>query len=158
MRPGTSPLDRISVASPCGESWDDMSGDDRVRFCDRCELNVFNLSGMTRDEAERTVAGAEGRLCVRYFQRSDGMLLTRDCPVGLAARMRRRLRLATAAILGLLTFAWVSCRGSIETEPESRTPEQTAPEIPRGTKHLLGRIRVDEAIMGDWAPRPEEPK
>src|SRR5690348_11198318 len=45
-------LDRIQIASPCEASWDAMNGDDRVRFCGLCEKNVYNLSAMTRDEAE----------------------------------------------------------------------------------------------------------
>src|SRR5258706_11446069 len=58
-------LDNIRVASPCTAPWDNMVGDDRVRHCARCDKNVYNLSGMTRDEAEMLVAGKHA-LCVRY--------------------------------------------------------------------------------------------
>src|SRR4051812_47184360 len=37
-------LDRITIASPCTASWDDMAGDDRVRFCASCQKDVYNLS------------------------------------------------------------------------------------------------------------------
>lgn len=98
----TSPaaLDRIRVASPCEASWSDMTGDDRVRHCHLCKMNVFNLSGMSREEAQRLLQGAEGRLCVRYYQRADGTVLTSDCPKGLAA-IRRRLVVAAAALVGV---------------------------------------------------------
>src|SRR5579859_2564175 len=46
-------LDQVKVASPCNASWDDMIGDDRVRFCLKCDKNVFNLSAMPREDAER---------------------------------------------------------------------------------------------------------
>ena len=59
-----------------------MYGDDRRRFCSQCKLNVYNLSGMTRDEAEQLVMNSEGRLCVRFFRRKDGTVLTQDCPAG----------------------------------------------------------------------------
>ena len=75
------PLDNIQVAKPCPVSWDSMSGDDRVRFCSDCRLNVYNLAGMTRREATDLIYLQEGRLCVRFFRRKDGMLVTRDCPV-----------------------------------------------------------------------------
>lgn len=92
-------LDRIGVASPCSVPWDAMEGDDaRARFCGVCKLNVYNLSAMTRDEAERLVAEREGRLCVRFYRRTDGTLLTRDCPVGLA-RLRRRAAAVAGAVL-----------------------------------------------------------
>ena len=49
-------LDQISVASPCNASWDEMLGDQRVRFCVSCEKNVYNLSAMPKDEAEALIA------------------------------------------------------------------------------------------------------
>jgi hypothetical protein len=95
------PLDDVRVATPCPASWDEMTGNDRVRFCGQCSLNVYNLSGMRRVEAERLVASTEGRLCVRYFRRKDGTILTKDCPVGLAA-LRRRISRAASAVAGLV--------------------------------------------------------
>lgn len=93
-----NPLNNIRVASPCTVNWDEMYGDDRKRFCGECRLNVYNLSGMTREAAESLIHGSEGRLCVRFYRRPDGSVLTQDCPVGWA-RVKQRTRLfATAAI------------------------------------------------------------
>lgn len=90
-------LDDIRVAAPCPADWNQMVGDDRVRHCNECKLDVYNLSGMTREEAEALIAGRIGRLCVRFYRRSDGTILTADCPVGAIRRQRRRLVAATAA-------------------------------------------------------------
>lgn len=73
---------QLKIASPCPASWDDMEGDDRVRFCPECELNVYNIASMTEAEAVELIAEREGRVCVRLYQREDGTVLTRDCPVG----------------------------------------------------------------------------
>jgi hypothetical protein len=81
-------LDHVRVASPCRADWDQMIGSDRVRFCGQCNLNVYNLSGMTRDAAESLIARNEGRLCVRFYKRRDGSIITQDCPVGWARCMR----------------------------------------------------------------------
>jgi hypothetical protein len=94
-------LDQVTVASPCQASWDDMRGDDRARFCRHCKLNVYNLSDMSRDEAEAFVRHSEGRTCVRFYRRHDGTMLTRDCPVGLRA-VRHRFARAAAALAGIL--------------------------------------------------------
>lgn len=94
-------LDNIRIASPCSADWDAMYGDERKRFCGECKLNVYNLSGMTREEAERLVTSAEGRLCVRFWQRTDGTLLTQDCPVGWA-KFRVRTRLFATAAMSML--------------------------------------------------------
>src|SRR5580765_8057104 len=69
-------LDAISIASPCSASWDDMVGDERARFCGKCEKNVYNLSSLTRAEAEALLVEKEGKVCVRYYQRADGTVLT----------------------------------------------------------------------------------
>lgn len=100
----TSPLDNVNVASPCPANWDEMNGNDRQRFCGQCQLNVYNLSGMTRGEAEHLIANAEGRLCVRYYKRADGSIITQNCPVGLAALKRRVSRAATAFLSAVIGF------------------------------------------------------
>jgi hypothetical protein len=81
-----------------------MIGSDRVRFCGQCSLNVYNLSAMTRDQAESLIAGNEGRLCVRFYRRRDGSIITQDCPVGLRA-VRARVSYWTKAVAAaVLTF------------------------------------------------------
>lgn len=104
MNSSHSILDTLSVASPCHADWNQMSGTEQVRFCGDCKLNVYNLSGMTRTDAESLILEKEGKLCVRFFRRADGTILTRDCPVGIQALHRRKVRMvlkrgATAAVL-----------------------------------------------------------
>ncbi|MCC7307877.1 MAG: hypothetical protein IT173_09940 [Acidobacteria bacterium] len=96
-----SPLDNIRIASPCSANWNEMQGNERRRFCGECKLNVYNLSGMTRYDAENLLRVSEGKLCVRYFQRSDGTVLTADCPVGWA-KVKQRLSVCAAAAFSLL--------------------------------------------------------
>lgn len=92
-------LDNIRVAAPCTADWNQMTGDDRTRHCGECKKNVYNLSGMTRDEAETLLIERNGDLCVRYFQRHDGTILLADCSVGVKRRRGRRLIAAGAATL-----------------------------------------------------------
>ena len=100
----TNPLDSIRIASPCKSDWNQMYGNDRRRFCGECKMNVYNLSGMSRDEAESLLTNAEGRLCVRFYRRRDGTVLTKDCPVGWQAIKRRVSRTTTALASVLATF------------------------------------------------------
>jgi len=103
-------LSQLRIASPCTVSWDSMTGDDRSRFCGQCKLNVYNISVMTQSEAERLIAEKEGRVCVRMYQRADGTVLTRDCPIGLAA-VRKRVawtisKIAAGIVLLVGGLAW----------------------------------------------------
>jgi hypothetical protein len=90
-------LDQVRVASPCNARWEDMTGDDKSRFCGKCEKNVYNLSAMTREEAELLVLEREGQLCARFYRRADGTMITQDCPVGVR---RKRLRLVGVLAIG----------------------------------------------------------
>jgi hypothetical protein len=90
-------LDTVQVAAPCTARWEDMKGDDRVRYCTHCEKNVYNLSALPEAEAEALVREREGAMCVRFYRRADGTTLTSDCPVGVRRRRRRRAVGAVAA-------------------------------------------------------------
>lgn len=98
------PLNMISIAAPCSANWNEMTGNDKVRFCQQCSLNVYNLSNMAQDQAEELIRNKEGRLCVRFYRRSDGTILTQNCPVGLQALKKKIARTATAIISAVLSF------------------------------------------------------
>ena len=93
-------LENIRIASPCHADWDQMTGDDRVRTCAACAKQVFNLSEMTRVEAEAVIAKRNGDLCARYYQRKDGTILLADCTVGGSGARARSFVLATALAAG----------------------------------------------------------
>ena len=96
----------VRIASPCPERWADMAGDDRVRFCDRCALKVYDLSGLDADEGRALFQKHEGgRLCVRFFQRRDGKVMTRDCTWGALLRAKWNQRLARGGVVALLLAA-----------------------------------------------------
>ena len=93
-------LENLFIASPCRADWNEMSGDDRVRTCAACAKQVFNLSEMTRDEANGLIAEKRGNFCGRYYQRKDGTILLADCTVGGVAAQKRSFVLAAALVAG----------------------------------------------------------
>ena len=140
----TSPLDRLHIASPCPADWNAMSGDDRQRHCIACKLNVYNLSGMTRADAETLLRHAEGRICVRYYRRADGTVISRDCPVGVSARLRRVGR----HILGAASLLFSVLLGMIGCSPAE-------PDSPADSSHN-GQGADSECLMGIIAPSDPE--
>jgi hypothetical protein len=99
-----NPLDHVRIAARCEADWEQMIGTERVRFCGQCNLNVYNLSSMTREQAESLIAQTEGRLCARFYRRRDGSILTDNCPVGLRAIRRRVSYFARAVSAAVLSF------------------------------------------------------
>lgn len=118
-----TPVDRLRVASPCPANWDQMSGNDRVRFCDLCNLHVYNISRLSRKEAEAVITNTEGRICARVYRRSDGTVITKDCPVGLRAIRRRAAKVAGAvfaAMLSACVTVFPRARSSSAIQPFSK--------------------------------------
>jgi hypothetical protein len=106
-------IDRLRVASACPARWEDMTGNDTVRRCARCNLDVHNLSAMTRTEAQSLLSSRlgpdgllSGRLCAGWRRRADGTIIFRECPVGVAgARAALQRSIArVAALVGLASF------------------------------------------------------
>jgi len=138
-------LDNIRVASPCTETWSAMRGDARVRHCGTCDQNVYNLSELTRAEAEALLRQKEGKLCARYYRRSDGAVMTKDCPSGtLRPRRGRWYAGAIAALFGLIA-GWLSLR---KQEREYTLGSVGYFEAPPATLHDM----LDER----FPPKPEQ--
>ncbi|MBK7750888.1 MAG: hypothetical protein IPP57_25595 [Candidatus Obscuribacter sp.] len=113
-------LDNVAISAPCPAIWQDMDGDDRVRACSMCKLNVYNISEMTRFEAETFIANNEGHhLCIKLSRRSDGTIITRDCPLGrrMVEQVKTRTRIALLALFGLFNCspAWTQQLGAVNS-------------------------------------------
>jgi hypothetical protein len=148
-------LDEVRVASPCHAEWDEMLGDERVRFCGQCEKHVYNLSALSRREAASLVLATEERLCVRFYQRRDGTMLTDNCPVGLRS-LRRALLLrigglaaavpALAAFLGRRSTA--EGAGQAERRNGVMGSYMTSPDAMMGATGAAPPAPLKPAIQG----------
>lgn len=164
-------LDSVRIASPCKANWNEMSGDERSRHCRECKLNVYNVAGLTKKEAEALLEKAAGgqRVCMRLARRADGTIITADCPVGV--KIARRLKMRAAALRLTVTTAifWmmgISAPAKSETQYKmgkiaAPAPNQSPPAPvnnnldPEPT--VLGQIAAPppEEFMGEIAPDPE---
>jgi hypothetical protein len=97
----------LTISSPCPKRWDELIGDERIRYCGHCQLNVYNLTVMTPPEINQLLHRTNGRLCVRMYVRNDRTATLRDCPVGRENVVRRRIRAITIAF-SVLVFGLIS--------------------------------------------------
>lgn len=150
-------LDSLRLATPCTKDWDKMDGDERVRFCGGCEKNVYNISDMTRREANAFLQEHGLTKCMRICRRHDGTVITDDCPVGLRKareRFRRIAKVASIAI-GFLFASFGKAYGAdanLDTTPAggglTDTPLSAVPSPPvtTGTVDLGGEFTTDYKI------------
>lgn len=130
-------FENLTVASPCAVKWEEMSGDERVRQCALCSRPVYNLSSMKGHEIAELIRETEGRRCVRFHRRSDGTILTEDCPVGLQ-RARRKAVAKVAALASLVFggFAWKAFDDEIDYPA------------------IMGDMVAPEELIEHYQPRP----
>jgi len=142
-------LDNIRVATPCSADWSKMTGDERTRACADCNKNVYNLSNLTRDEAQALIIEKEGKLCVRYYQRADGTILLKDCSIGVGKRRKRRWIAAGAAALLAGVGGWI-----VLAKPTAETPHCPGVQPPDETVRQ-GQVQVREH---ESVPMPHDAK
>jgi hypothetical protein len=156
-------LANIKIASPCSARWSQMAGDDRARFCAQCQKHVYNLSNLTADEAAALIREREGKLCARFYQRADGMVLTSDCPIGAGqvwARCKRLLGAAAALMLLGVTVPLIARSPNREELPRARAKVYRAWDDAIVTiKTWLGHPPARTMVMGDICivPPPANP-
>lgn len=85
-----------------------MTGNETVRHCDSCKLNVYSTDAMTKRDLEDLIFRTEGRTCLRLHRRADGTVLTKDCPVGLRGYQKRAARFAGATLAAIIGLFGVS--------------------------------------------------
>jgi hypothetical protein len=59
----------INITSPCDADWNSMIGNDRIRFCEHCQLSVHTVDLNSKKQVRRLLARSKGRLCVRSVER-----------------------------------------------------------------------------------------
>ena len=129
-------VDELRVASPCSIQWSSMEGDDIARRCGVCKTHVYNLSMLSREEGNELIREKEGKLCVMYYERFDGSVITADCPVGMRKlkwqylRTSAKLVAAALAVWGVIAGSSSSCSSPSSTQPKI----DTTPRI--GTAHF----------------------
>lgn len=132
-------LHNITVNSPCLADWDQMTGNDQIRFCSHCNLQVNNISELTYSQAARLVARSKGRLCVRYYRDAQGAPVIRQAPVALHQIARRVSRFAAGAFSATLSLSPEVAHTS-PVQSNAGYSEQANPDKPQFGSTLVGTI------------------
>ena len=114
------PLPVIQIDDPCPKNWDEMDGDDQVRFCNACEKSVFNFAEMSSQEVHDVLCSGQS-VCARVTRTADGEVVTRDRRDPKPQQGSWQKFAGVAASMAALTLA--GC---------SREVEQPQPPVPMG--------------------------
>lgn len=99
-------VESIVITSPCSVGWENMTGDDKIRFCGQCKKRVHNLSTLPPNEVAQVISKIKKkeRACVLMYRRPDGSVIMDNCPIVLR---RARDRIRAVYVATLLAFFWL---------------------------------------------------
>jgi hypothetical protein len=124
-------IDSVKVESPCSQEWEEMIGNDEVRFCSHCSKDVNDLSTMTRKKVERLVRRSKGGLCIRYIKdpKTNGPLFAEQL-VHISRRTPRMAAGVMTASLSLASLAYAQGGAVVRSEPAvSRVSDRSCEDV-----------------------------
>lgn len=144
-------LRKLRVAEPCSENWNEMFGNDRVRFCSHCAKSVNDISAMSPKEALRLVKRTRGNICIRYIEHP----VTKEPVIGgRLYQIARRAPALAAGVVGatLGLSAMTYAQGGTRTAPQ-QTDSAIAVNIDKempsgsGTAVIWGTVTDPEGAV-----------
>jgi ankyrin repeat protein len=138
-------IDSIEVKTPCSEDWNEMKGNEKVRFCSHCSFEVNDISRMTRKEAMRLVRSSDGRICVRYVKNP---VTSKILFAGKLHQITRRAGLAAGVLGASLTLSTLTYAQDVTIDVQENAETRTAALVEKpleedktgGTARLSGTI------------------
>lgn len=126
------PIEHYRMSAPCSSICKNTDSAERVSFCDRCHLRVYDFNGMEQPEAEGLIFKMEGRRNVVLFKRPDGKFLTYNCPVGLKQKLMNTSMLA-AGFASVVTIVVLSLMQSPSQPQQVANPAETIVPVEKVT-------------------------
>jgi hypothetical protein len=124
--PKPSPIKNFKNSASCGSSWENMSGTDCIRLCDKCQLFVYDFKDKEKSEVDATVFRREGKENASFWKRIDGTFMTTNCPIGAKKRIRTLSVLVLASALPIFGIIGL-CLFSAPSAVPSKTAQLSSP-------------------------------
>ncbi|HXC35961.1 MAG TPA: hypothetical protein VNV43_08810 [Candidatus Acidoferrales bacterium] len=132
MNENTSPW---TIRQKCTADWEKMHGNDKRRFCERCQRHVYNVSAMSREEREVFESPVGMKECIFYSQRRNGEV----ADLSLLAKLRRWFPIfrfaCWPALIAILPVTLTGCMG-VRAPKEGQVtpiPQNTQPNSQQNT-------------------------
>lgn len=95
-------LENFEVPQPCAMNWDEMTGNEEVRHCGKCQHQIYNISEMPKRRALKVLNQPNERVCISYLQDEQNQVITQTY-LGIFKRNLVKFVSATLAIIFSLT-------------------------------------------------------
>jgi hypothetical protein len=133
-------IENYKIATPCNSVWDSTDQKDRCSYCPKCQMQVYDFTGLELPEAEELIFKREDRKNAALFKRADGKFLTADCPVGVKAKHDRMMAIVGGSILAISLLALLLML--------PKPVPQAGTQIPEATSQPVGNTLVQKQASG----------
>lgn len=155
------PLGSITIESPCSESWQEMTGDEQKRFCEKCSLHVHNLREMKQQDVHDLISRSHEGICIRMHQRPDGSIMTKEETLPWNKRIPRLIKTLAAGILagmGFLSSCSAESERELQGKPEIDIHNRIGTKDPRIGGERIGQIKGRMVMTGKMVVPPTPPE
>lgn len=126
----------LSVPTPCGENWDQMTNTAAGKHCDSCAKTVIDFSFMTDAEIFAVISNSRGKICGRFQDNQLNRLI--NPPVSPRKIFLPALLLTAGLITGIANHSYAEARHLEQVEMMlAPVPEDTVTK-PMKTYDLPG--------------------
>ncbi len=150
-----SPLDYLFLSYSCPVEWSTMEGDELERLCRQCDKKVYNISSLSKKEAEALLQKNESNgTCYNFYLRPDGTIKVDNCPKILRP-MRKKLKWFAQACSFLI--ASIFTVSYAKAQPRSPRTGGFVPNNYQG-KIIRDFIKIDaqdqeDLLFQDWCKK-----
>lgn len=123
-------LNRLTIATPCQESWQAMNGGEQTRFCLQCHKHVYDLATLEAREVEALIEATQGRLCARITRDRFGRMVTREPDPLPFQRLSTVSVRRTSPVVAAVVTAVVGLTGAGWAQEPVSPPVAAAPAAP----------------------------
>ncbi|HSJ02606.1 MAG: hypothetical protein ACAI34_07455 [Verrucomicrobium sp.] len=109
------------LSRPCSQDWNAMTGDDKCRYCEGCQLHVHNIDALSPAEKRALFATPGERRCITYSVTAD-TLSVRTGTWQMLQQLLRPWRAVAAALALFLPGAF-----TLGATPPTDVPSHAAP-------------------------------
>lgn len=141
-------------AASCPAKWDEMTGTQRVRYCEMCKLQVYDFDCMSNEEAKEFIAQRENKPDATLFRRQDGKYLSANCPVGVKRKTFMVATVAMVSMLIIVAFALAATHMEEQPLPESISAgqlEQKSGIGQEGAPAIGSHVDSTDDLENSWA-------
>jgi hypothetical protein len=139
----TNKLETINLVFSCPMAWDKMIGDNQIRYCPECKLNVYNISNLNNTEATNLINSNENRLCIKFYRRADGTVLTKDCSIRIKV-IKKKIATNTAVV----SLAILLCLSNINAQNPIKLPQTPqSSQLPQFSQKEDLKIEKGKALV-----------